>query len=288
MVDVTPQQVLKVVEASPEMVAAHDKKGWLALFSRDAVVEDPVGSAPNRKGRGIGKGGEDELGRFYDTFIGPNEIRFEVLGDYIAGLEVARDVRIHTKLSTGFSIVVPAHLLYELTEEDGELRVRRLAAHWELPKLSKQALTGGFAGFRTMNALSWRMLGIQGVGGVLGYSKGMVNGIGRRGSRAVEVFSDAVNRGDVERLASLFEETGEAMEYPVGRVIDPETLLTALPGRLVIDEVITAGWVASFRYDIEGDEPAPSKGLAFLYFGQRSKKIVRARFFSCSLRLFSR
>jgi len=275
-VEVSHTDLLKAVEASPNRVAAHDKEGWLALFSRNAVVEDPVGSAPNRRGQGL-RGGQDELGRFYDTFIGPNEIRFEVLGDFVAGWEVARDVRIHTTLSTGFSIVVPAHLLYEMNEEDGEIRIRRLAAHWELPKLSKQALGGGLSGFKTMNALSWRMLGIQGIGGVLGYSKGMVQGVGKRGRRAVEVLKNALDNRDVEGLTALFESGGAAIEHPVGDPVSPEELIESLSNRMDIDDVITAGWVASFRFELEGD--AEKSGIAFLEFGPKTKRVSRMRFF---------
>jgi hypothetical protein len=56
------EALLAVVERSPACVAVHDRAGWLDLFSDDAVVEDPVGSAPAPKASGV-------LGRFYDTFI---------------------------------------------------------------------------------------------------------------------------------------------------------------------------------------------------------------------------
>jgi hypothetical protein len=38
----TSQQLLDAAERSPELVAVHDKKEWLALFGPDAVVQDPV------------------------------------------------------------------------------------------------------------------------------------------------------------------------------------------------------------------------------------------------------
>ncbi len=39
------QDVLAAVERSPQAAAAHDRAGWVRLFTGDARVEDPVGSA---------------------------------------------------------------------------------------------------------------------------------------------------------------------------------------------------------------------------------------------------
>ena len=58
-------RVFEVVARSPACVAAQDRDGWLALFTRDGVVEDPVGAAPNHR---------EVLGRFWDTFIAGNEM----------------------------------------------------------------------------------------------------------------------------------------------------------------------------------------------------------------------
>ncbi|MBW2235721.1 MAG: nuclear transport factor 2 family protein, partial [Deltaproteobacteria bacterium] len=214
--DALRQRFLDAAKASPECVAKHDKAGWLALFAEDGVVEDPVGSAPNRKGRfrGRSRSGDDELGRFYETFIAPNEIRFEVLRDIVSGTEVVRDVLIHTTLSTGLQVSVPAYLIYEMTEEDGEIRIARLAAHWELPRLSLQTLRGGLQGWTSMLRLSGKMLRIQGVA-----------------------------RGDEAAIAGLFVDGVARIELPVGQERSPRQLLEHLgPGaRLTPSDPNAAG-----------------------------------------------
>ena len=45
---------------------ARPAAGWVGLFTADGRVEDPVGSRPHA--------GPVEIGRFYDTFIGPRDI----------------------------------------------------------------------------------------------------------------------------------------------------------------------------------------------------------------------
>jgi len=39
----TDDQILNVAKASPAAVARHDGRAWVGLFSRHAVIEDPVG-----------------------------------------------------------------------------------------------------------------------------------------------------------------------------------------------------------------------------------------------------
>ena len=133
---------LRLVERSPAAVRAHDKQAWLALFAIHHVVEDPVGSTPHRTGVPGNRGrqrGAAPLSRFYDTFIAANDIRFHVDRNIVCGLHVVRDLTIEIAMSPQVTVHVPMHLLYELTEEGGELRISRLAAHWELwPMLRQQ------------------------------------------------------------------------------------------------------------------------------------------------------
>lgn len=127
-------ELLALVWSSPAYVAAHDKAGWLGIFATQHVVEDPVGSRPVRS--------EDPgaLGRFWDTFIAPNQIEFEVVTDWVDGFDVVRDVTIVTTLRPGVVVRTPAHLLYETAYEDGVLKVRRMAAHWEPRPVYRQLM----------------------------------------------------------------------------------------------------------------------------------------------------
>jgi hypothetical protein len=274
-------ELLEVVMASPARVAAHDKEGWLALFSTDAAVEDPVGTAPHRKGAGRrGPSEDDELGRFWDVFIAPNEIRFEVLEDIASPPWVVRDVVIHTRSSFGSALHVPAHLLYELTDERGEIKIRHLAAHWEVAGVSKQALSGGLSGLATITAQSWRMLRIQRLQGMSGYLRGVLGGIGRRGHAGVQRFAGAVDSMDERGLTELFVDDGERIAFPAGRTIAPDRFLRELgPGAaMAVRDARAAGWVASFRFEIRGPG-APGRGIGFLDFERASSRIARARLF---------
>jgi hypothetical protein len=124
---VTPEraEVLALVRSSPTFVGAHDKVGWIGIFGDEYVVEDPVGSRPVRSEE------SGAIERFWDTFIAPNQIVFEVAQDWIDGFDVVRDATVVSTLRPGVVVRTPAHLIYQTGYEDGVLRVRRMAAHWE-------------------------------------------------------------------------------------------------------------------------------------------------------------
>ncbi|MEO6471841.1 MAG: hypothetical protein ABIR57_08060 [Aeromicrobium sp.] len=127
-------EVLALVRSSPTYVAAQDKTGWIGIFGDQYIVEDPVGSRPVRS--------EDAgaLERFWDTFIAPNEIEFQVAQDWVDGFDVIRDVTIVTTLRPGVVVETPAHLIYQTAYEDGTLSVRRMAAHWESVPVYRQLM----------------------------------------------------------------------------------------------------------------------------------------------------
>jgi hypothetical protein len=169
----TSEELLELVSRSPAAVRTHDKRAWLELFSRAAVIEDPVGTAPHHRtvpGEGTASG-EDPLGRFWQTFIAPNQISLAAYQDIVIGDEVVRDVLIRSQLPSGLTIEVPAYVIYRTTEENGEARIEALMAHWELRSMLRQGIAGGLAGLSTMIQLGWRMLKIQGAAGVLGYTR---------------------------------------------------------------------------------------------------------------------
>lgn len=157
--------VLAFVERSPAAVAQHDRAAWVALFAADCVIEDPVGSRPHRAGdRGV-------IARFYDTFIAPNVIVFHRGRDFVDGLQVLRDLSIEIRMAPRVAIRVPMYLVYELCREAGGLRIRRLAAHWELRPMLLQLLRCGLRGLPPALALGLRMIRLQGLGGTLGFMR---------------------------------------------------------------------------------------------------------------------
>lgn len=164
--------VLEVVRRSPAAVGAHDKQGWVSLFAPDYVIEDPVGSRPVRGSM---------ISDFWDCFIAPNDIRFEVHHDWIDGLHVVRDVTIHTTLATGISVRTPAHLRYELNDD---LKITRMAAHWEPAPVFAQLLKPRAKHVRSMVSMNARMFDKLGLGGTARFV-GAIRSVGRRGKSAV-------------------------------------------------------------------------------------------------------
>ena len=275
------EQVLELAKESPACVAKHDKSSWLALFGKSGVIEDPVGAAPHV--RGTGEAGEaDPLERFYETFIAPNKIEMQSQLDVVAEGEVARDVVIHTVLKNGAQLHVAAYLLYKIAPEAGALRIQRLAAHWDLPRMSLQVMTGGLRGFIAMNQVTYRMLRCQGVGGVINYMRGMFQGIFDRGQVAVRKLTDALNHRDPQGVGELFVEHDPIVEWPVGgKPMGPSELLAQLPkgARFAIERPLSAGWVTACRFAVTGGESPGSRGIVFFHFDPVSEHIARARFF---------
>ncbi len=85
-------ELLAAVERSPQAAAAHDRAGWVGLFTGDARVEDPVGSQPQV--------GHEAIGRFYDTFIGPRDITFHRDLDIVSGTVVLRDLELEVAMDS--------------------------------------------------------------------------------------------------------------------------------------------------------------------------------------------
>ena len=128
-------ELLAVVERSPAATAVHDRTAWVGLFTADGRVEDPYGSRPHV--------GHDQIGRFYDTFIAPRQIIFHRDVDVTVGATVVRDLMLEIVMAADVTLNVPMHLRYDLRESDGDWRVERLRAHWELPTMVVQMLRQG-------------------------------------------------------------------------------------------------------------------------------------------------
>ncbi|MEQ9010516.1 nuclear transport factor 2 family protein [Algiphilus sp.] len=180
--------MLACVHASPEAVARHDRTAWLGLFSPDAEIHDPVGARPHC--------GAIAIARFYDTFIAPNRIVFEVAYEGVCDDTVWRDVTIHTHMATGLSLRVPAHLRYQLrAQPSGPCYIRRLCAHWELGSMLGQSLRSGWLGLRSNAGLTRHLLACQGMTGAIGFTRGL-GGVGRRGRGRAERLFTALRDGD--------------------------------------------------------------------------------------------
>lgn len=288
------EDLLAAVCKSPEAVAIHDRQAWLDIFTDTGVVQDPIGTAPARRGiRAGGWTGAEELGAFYDTFIGPNKVSFAVHQDIVVGMEVIRDVTIHTRLATGLQVDVPAYLRYRVASEgrgggdgkgEGEgrvemLRVESMEAHWQLFALISQVMSGGRQGIHGVTRILGAMLRNQGMRGIFGYTKGMTRGIFGRGRRALTEFAAALEARDEKSFLALFEE-GAQIEFPAGKPVAPGEFFHGIgePMSLCVSGLTSSGWWSSCVFRARGHDSA-KQGVAFFRFAPRSKKIELAQFY---------
>jgi len=183
----TDQPLLAAVERSPEAAAAHDRAGWVGLFRSDGRVEDPVGSRPHSV--------SVDIGRFYDTFIGPREISFQRDLDIVRGSSVIRDLDLEVVMGSAVTMTIPAILRYDLSEVDGEWKIAMLKAYWELPAMMWEFLRNGVSAVPAGLQLSRGLVRNQRLRGTAGFAAGFRRASSRH-TTLVETFVDAVGRGD--------------------------------------------------------------------------------------------
>jgi hypothetical protein len=271
---------LALVDRSPAAVAAQDKVAWLALFARYSLVEDPVGSSPHITGiydRLTGYRGSGRLSRFFATFIAPNTIRFHVDRDVVCGLHVMRDLTIEITMSPKVLVHVPVHLLYELTIEGGELKVFRLAAHWELWPMLKQQMATGWPFLKVGSASAGRMLRHLGVAGMAGFMRAL-SSVGGAGKEKVAQFARYFNARDLKSLESLFASPDIDIGFPHA---GPRLSIAGCVregGRMSFTKLLAAGNVVSATVARERGG-STDHGVALFELDKRSLLIVALTFY---------
>lgn len=261
---------------SPRAVATHDRNTWINLFAECHVVEDPIGGAPHIGGvfdSVTGERGRGALGRFFDTFIAPNNIVFKVDRDVVCDYHVVRDLTIEIQMAPGVLVSTPMHLLYELTEEKNRLKIQRLAAHWELSTMLKQVMKPSLAYLNVGNRLGLRMLKLQGLGGVIGFMRAL-SSVGDAGKRLAHRFAECLELQDGAALRQLLAPAAR-IEFPYGSdPIDIDLLLSA-GKKLVLTKLLAAGDAVTASFLLNDQH----RGVVFFYFNRRSLKIQRAVFY---------
>src|SRR5208282_3742431 len=143
--------------------------------------------------------GQVEIGRFYDTFIGPRDIAFHRDLDVVRGSSVIRDLDLEVAMGSEVTMTIPAFLRYDLREVDGDLKVVTLRAYWELPAMVLQFLRNGVSAAPATVQLSQGLIRNQRLRGTAGFAAGFRR-VGSRRKQLVDSFVNAVGRGD--RLAA--------------------------------------------------------------------------------------
>jgi hypothetical protein len=233
------------------------------LFTDEGRVEDPVGSRPHV--------GPTQIGRFYDTFIGPRDIDFHRDLDIVDGSSVIRDLELEVAMGSSVTMRIPAFLRYDLRQVDGEWKIATLRAYWELPAMVLQFLRNGAAALPAGVQLSQGLMRNQRLRGTAGFVAGF-HRVGSRQKTLVDTFVNAVGRGDrftaLQALSSGAAITfGDDKTTDIGRLI--ERCSGARATKLIAAGSTVAASIAS------GDH----RGILFADTARRGKGIQRVRYF---------
>lgn len=184
---ITRDELLAAVERSPQAAGAHDRDGWVGLFAAGGQIEDPVGSRPHR--------GAEQIGRFYDTFIGPRTITFHRDIDIVDATTVIRDVELEVAMGTAVTMRIPAYLRYALRSGPTGPQIAELQAYWQLPAMVGEFLRNGLGALPAGMQLAGALLRNQGLAGAAGFAGGFRRA-GRRGQRLCTQLLDDLCAGD--------------------------------------------------------------------------------------------
>ncbi len=258
--------LLAAVERSPEAAAAHDRAGWVGLFTTDGRIEDPVGSRPH-----VGHG---EIGRFYDTFIGPRDVAFRRDLDVVRGPAVVRDLDLEVVMGSAVTMTIPAFLRYDLREVDGEWKIAMLRAYWELPSMMLQFLRNGVSAVPATVQLSQGLIRNQRLRGTAGFAAGFRR-VGSRRRELVNTFVDAVGRAD-ELAAQRTLSPDATMTFGDDNAADIADLVAWCPGAGATKLIAAGSTVAASITSRRG------RSVIFADVARRRNEIRRIRYFPAS------
>ena len=115
---------------SREAVQARDKEAWLAVFTDDAIVQDPIGPSPLDP-EGKGHRGRDAISAFWDNTIAPTtKIEFFFRDTYQCGNEEANVG--HILITTGDYQTIAEGVFTYKANDDGQMVALR--AYWEMDR----------------------------------------------------------------------------------------------------------------------------------------------------------
>jgi hypothetical protein len=198
-------------------------------------------------------------------------IVFRVEKDFVCGMTVMRDLTVQTGMPGGVTLGVPMHLRYDLVEEGGVLRIRRLYAHWELPFMITELLKTGLKGILVSLKLGPQLIRHQGFGGMIGFMRGFL-GNGRGGKRTAQAFLGAIQRGDAAAAAACLDHRCE-LEMPAWRGTTPQEMADRLRG-VQWRKMIAAGNSVTVTLQV-----GSVRGVALFQFDYGPQKISGVQFF---------
>jgi hypothetical protein len=115
-------------QKSAATVARGVKEDWIALFTSDALIEDPVGPSfldPT----GLGHRGHEAIAKFWDSYVGMiQKFHFTMSDSFANGPCCANVTTISTVLTDGSTMDIDCILIYTVDEAG---LIKSLRAHWE-------------------------------------------------------------------------------------------------------------------------------------------------------------
>ena len=118
---------------SRDYAVAKDKENWLALFTKDALVQYPIGKSPLDP-EGNGHKGIAAIEKFYDTVIANGDIEFTIIesipcadecANYAQIVNLVGDIKIETKMI----------VIYRINSNN---KIESLRAFWDYQKMENQ------------------------------------------------------------------------------------------------------------------------------------------------------
>jgi hypothetical protein len=221
---------LEIVKRSPELVGVHDKDGWLALYTDDATLEDPVGGGVHR--------GPAALGKFWDVFIAPNEVRFDPRFECGAGSLVVRCVTISTKTKVSEErFDLPAIIEYRTRGS----KIASLRAFWEPRRAIAWHAGQGARGAMGLMRHGMRTTFGLGIGSAMGFGRALVPAVSRSSGREIaEGFARAMGSRAawIDRMRGVRVSVSDRASEDAGATWDRHV---ASFGAARVEESIVAG-----------------------------------------------
>ena len=118
---------------SRDYAVAKDKENWLALFDKDALVQDPIGKSPLDP-EGNGHQGIAAIEKFYDTVIANGNIEFTIVESIPCANECANYAQI-ANLVGDIKIETKMFVIYRINSNN---KIESLRAFWDYQKMEKQ------------------------------------------------------------------------------------------------------------------------------------------------------
>ena len=118
---------------SRDYAVAKDKENWLALFTKDALVQDPIGKSPLDP-EGNGHKGIAAIEKFYDTVIANGDIEFTIIESIPCADECANYAQI-VNLVGNIKIETKMIVIYRINSNN---KIESLRAFWDYQKMENQ------------------------------------------------------------------------------------------------------------------------------------------------------